>query len=116
MTVLVTGAGGQLGREIVRQFSIEGHVVALARADLDVTIRADVHQAIRSREDLHKRTEVGAALDHSEVQLANLSFLSELADHADRGGSLVLFQLQLARLQPQPAAPRRACRFVHGVA
>ncbi|MEE2636047.1 MAG: dTDP-4-dehydrorhamnose reductase [Acidobacteriota bacterium] len=42
MTVLVTGAHGQLGREIVRVFAPFGPVVSLTRRDLDITD----HQAV----------------------------------------------------------------------
>jgi dTDP-4-dehydrorhamnose reductase len=45
MNVLVTGAGGQLGHDVVEAF--RGHeVAALARVDLDVTDRDSVMQAV----------------------------------------------------------------------
>jgi len=44
--VLVTGAGGQLGREVVRVFADDGPVVGLARRVLNVADRAAVHKAV----------------------------------------------------------------------
>lgn len=46
MTLLVTGAAGQLGRELVRVASVDRSVVALARADLDVTDPDAVRAAV----------------------------------------------------------------------
>lgn len=46
MITLVTGATGQLGRALTRIASRDHQVVALARADLDVTARADVEEAV----------------------------------------------------------------------
>ena len=46
MRVLVTGAGGQLGREVVRVFEGGGRVVGLARAALNVADRESVHKAV----------------------------------------------------------------------
>ncbi len=46
MITLVTGAAGQLGRAIVRAAAPEGQVVALPRVDLDVTVQADVQEAV----------------------------------------------------------------------
>jgi len=44
--VLVTGAGGQLGREVVRAFADDGPVVGLARRVLNVADRDAVHKAV----------------------------------------------------------------------
>ena len=48
MTVLVTGAAGQLGRELVRTYSGGDQLVSLDRVGLNVTDRAAVHAAVRS--------------------------------------------------------------------
>ncbi|MDP6078104.1 MAG: sugar nucleotide-binding protein, partial [Acidimicrobiales bacterium] len=45
MKVLVTGAAGQLGRELVRVAGSR-EVLGLARADLDVTDRGAVAEAV----------------------------------------------------------------------
>ena len=47
MTVLVTGAGGQLGAALGRQFAHEHTVMALDRAALDVTDASRVGDAVR---------------------------------------------------------------------
>ncbi|MBX3285608.1 MAG: sugar nucleotide-binding protein, partial [Actinobacteria bacterium] len=48
-TVLVTGAGGQVGREASVRFEAAGwDVVAHDRASLDVTSRADVRAAVEA--------------------------------------------------------------------
>lgn len=46
MTVLVSGADGQLGRAVIRVAAAEGPVIPLGRRDLDVTVREDVHEAV----------------------------------------------------------------------
>ena len=47
MRVVVTGAGGQLGRTVARVFAAEGYdVVPLARADLDLADDARVRAAV----------------------------------------------------------------------
>ena len=48
MTVLITGAAGQLGRELVRTYSGDDRLVSLDRVGLNVTDRTAVHAAVRS--------------------------------------------------------------------
>ena len=50
MTVLVIGAAGQLGRELVRTYSGNDRLVSLDRVGLDVTNRAAVHTAVLSNQ------------------------------------------------------------------
>ena len=48
MRVLVTGAAGRLGREVVRAFADDGPVFGLSRTALNVADRKAVHAAIAS--------------------------------------------------------------------
>ena len=53
MTTLVTGASGQLGLEISRRFGRDGDVVAMTRAQLDITDHGAVLAAVaRARPDV----------------------------------------------------------------
>ena len=89
MKFLVTGAAGQLGRELVRVFASGlpvGDVAGLSRADLDVTDRPAVHDAVTGfRPDVVVNcaawTDVdGCELDPDRAQLVNadaVGFLRE---------------------------------------
>jgi len=48
MTTLVTGAAGQLGREVARRFAARGRVVPLTRRELDITDHAAVRRAFET--------------------------------------------------------------------
>ncbi|GAA4841736.1 dTDP-4-dehydrorhamnose reductase [Paenibacillus vulneris] len=48
MKVFITGAGGQLGYDLIRVLSSKHQVVAMTRAELDVTNETAVFQAIRN--------------------------------------------------------------------
>lgn len=48
MRVLVTGAAGQLGREVVTRFSAFADVRAMTRQDLDISAEADVLRTTRA--------------------------------------------------------------------
>ena len=67
--LLVTGAGGQLGRDVVVHASSEGDdVVALTRAELDVGDRAAVHAAIgAARPDVVINAAAWTAVDACEA-------------------------------------------------
>jgi dTDP-4-dehydrorhamnose reductase len=49
MRILITGAAGQLGREIVRRLSAAHDVQPFGRADLDLTRHDDVVRTVRER-------------------------------------------------------------------
>jgi dTDP-4-dehydrorhamnose reductase len=49
MRVLIVGAGGMLARELNRQWSASHEVIALPRADLDISQLDDVRRAVRGR-------------------------------------------------------------------
>ena len=46
MRALVTGAGGQLGRAVARALADGCEVIALTRADLDITDESRVRAAV----------------------------------------------------------------------
>ena len=126
--VLVTGAGGQLGRELVRVFGAArqaGLVVGLTRAELDVSDRAAVHAAVATHRpglvvNCAAWTDVdGCEADPATAQLLNVSAARDLAEAGlivINGLNLELPTLGLAQagivhhdvenqLQPARAAP-----------
>ncbi len=68
MRLLVTGAGGQLGRELVDAAREAGHdVVGLAKSELDITDRAAVDAAVKSsRPDVIIHAAAWTAVDACE--------------------------------------------------
>ena len=87
--VLVTGAGGQLARTLVQAFSADADVLALARADLDITDDASVDAALASaRPDViincASDNDVDAAQEHPvraiEVNAFGVRVLARAAD------------------------------------
>jgi dTDP-4-dehydrorhamnose reductase len=66
--IVVTGAGGQLGRELVDVATAKGHLVrGLARTDLDVTDPAAVHATMtRERPDVVVHAAAWTAVDACE--------------------------------------------------
>lgn len=97
MRVVVTGAGGMLGRDVVRAAEVAGHeVVGLPRAELDVTDAAAVGRAIGSvRPDAVVNcaawTDVdGAEAEEAAATLVNGAGAGHVADAAvDAGASVV---------------------------
>ena len=92
MKVLVTGAAGQLGREMVRVAGT-AVVAGLVRADLDVSDSAAVHEAVTGlRPDVVVNcaawTDVdGCELDPERAQTVNADAVGFLAEACDEVGA-----------------------------
>ena len=92
MKVLVTGAAGQLGREMVRVVGT-AVVAGLTRADLDVSDSAAVHEAVTGlRPDVVVNcaawTDVdGCELDPERAQTVNADAVGFLAEACDEVGA-----------------------------
>jgi dTDP-4-dehydrorhamnose reductase len=94
MRVLVTGAGGLLAAAIIREFELAGEtLVALGRADLDITDPAQVHEAIAgARPDLVVNCAAFNDVDGAEADAAaalrlNAFAVRSLAGSARQAGA-----------------------------
>ena len=94
MRILVTGAGGQLGHDVVAHCAAMGDdVTAVTRADLDVTLRDHVHAAVSSlRPDAIVNCAAWTAVDACESDehrafTANALSVRWLREAASRSGS-----------------------------
>ena len=96
MRVLVTGAGGQLGTDVVRRFQEQGDdVVGVGRSSLDVSDRAAVDAAVLDGSfDVVVNAAAWTAVDDCESDpdrafLVNALACRWLADACRRAGSVV---------------------------
>ena len=94
MRVLVTGAGGQLGRDVAARFADSGHeVIAAGRQELDIARRDQVLGAIGSvRPDVVVNGAAYTAVDACETDidrayLTNALAVRHLAEAAHRFGA-----------------------------
>lgn len=70
-TIIITGAGGQLGRELQRLAPADMRVVSLGRADLDITRPQDLQQALGDlRPDWILNAAAYTAVDRAESEEA----------------------------------------------
>jgi dTDP-4-dehydrorhamnose reductase len=97
MRLVVTGAGGMLGRDVVRAAEAGGHdVVALARVDLDVTDEAAVRRVLAAAApdavvNCAAWTDVdGAEADEAAATLVNGAGAGHVADAAAEAGAAVV--------------------------
>ncbi len=81
MRVLVTGAAGQLGRDVVERFAASGHeVVAAGRGDLDISQRDQVLGAMGAvRPDAVVNCAAYTAVDDCETNAARAFAVNSLA-------------------------------------
>jgi len=98
MRVLVTGAGGMLGRDVVRACDLRGHsVLGLARAELDLTDGAAVDAAVVGQRpdalvNCAAWTDVDGAEDHElEATRVNSAAAGVAASAAASIGAKVLY-------------------------
>ena len=93
MRVLVTGAAGRLGREVVRAFTDDGPVFGLSRAALNVADRKAVHDALGSCKpslvvNCAAWTDVdGCEGDHERAQRINAMAVGYLSEAAEEVGA-----------------------------
>ncbi|HVE69423.1 MAG TPA: dTDP-4-dehydrorhamnose reductase [Solirubrobacteraceae bacterium] len=97
MRFLITGSAGMLGRDVVRAAEVAGHdVVALARADLDVTDEAAVRRAVAAAApgavvNCAAWTDVdGAEADEAAATRVNGGGAGYVADAAAAAGAAVV--------------------------
>ena len=93
-TVLVTGAGGQVGKEITPRFEAAGwQVVAHDRSGLDITSRTDVIEAVSAAApDAVVNLAAWNAVDRAETEVdaayaVNAIAVRHLAEACDRTGA-----------------------------
>jgi dTDP-4-dehydrorhamnose reductase len=80
MTTLVTGASGQLGLEISRRFDRDGDVVAMTRAQLDITDHGAVLAAVaRARPDVIVNCAAYNDVDGAEINPVTAMTVNGLA-------------------------------------
>ena len=97
MRLLITGAAGMLGRDVVEVATAAGHdVVGLARADLDITRGAEVRAAVSAAGpdaviNCAAWTDVdGAESDEEAATAVNGTGAGNVASAAARAGALVV--------------------------
>src|SRR5205085_547070 len=94
--IVVTGAAGQLGRELAAQLAPHGTVIALARADVDVADPDALRTSLRTlAPDLVVNAAAYTDVDRAESErdrayAVNATAPAVIAEHARAHGTLVV--------------------------